>query len=124
MEPFKIESAFRPYGPGRKEVRPVLSNISKNENQGELYVTEILENQPVSDTGILSFRLRISKGFRHQIRCHLAWLGAPILNDSLYGGPSSGKGLLALRAASITFTDPSSGKVRSYSIPSLELDEI
>jgi 23S rRNA pseudouridine1911/1915/1917 synthase len=64
----------------------------------------------------MHFKLRIWKGFRHQIRAHLAWFGMPILNDKLYGGVSFGNGLLALRAYSISFTDPSSGEELSYSI--------
>lgn len=27
----------------------------------------------------------ITKGFRHQIRAHLAWIGQPIIGDVLYG---------------------------------------
>ena len=113
----KIESAFKPYGPGRKAVRPVPPG-----GNGKLYSTEILESRPVLDAGIpnyFSLKLRICKGFRHQIRCHLAWMGMPILNDGLYGGLSFGNGLLALRATSIAFNDPSSGEERSYSIPDL-----
>ncbi|MDR1803750.1 MAG: RNA pseudouridine synthase [Treponema sp.] len=113
--PQKIESAFRPYGPGRKAVRPVLPAENKT-----LYSTEILEIVSGIDLPhCFSFRLRIWRGFRHQIRSHLAWLGLPILNDSLYGGISFGKGLLALRAVSIAFNDPSSGEEREYSIPAL-----
>ena len=116
-EPLIIKSAFRPYGPGRKSVRPVLLGGDK-----ALYTTEILESHPVSSADIqqcFSLKLRICKGFRHQIRCHLAWLGLPILNDRLYGGNSFGKDLLALRAISITFNDPASGEERRYSIPAL-----
>ena len=120
--PRKIESAFRPYGPGRKAVRPAPPGGGK-----ELYTTEVLESRPLSEAELprcFSFRLRIRRGFRHQIRCHLAWLGLPILNDSLYGGLSFGRGLLALRAASIGFTDPSSGEAREYSIPPLDCESI
>jgi len=116
----KIESAFIPYGPGRKAVRPFLPG--SGEKLKELYSTVIIGNRFVSDMGFrycFSFRIRIRKGFRHQIRCHLAWLGLPILNDRLYGGPSFGRGLLALRAASLEFIDPSSGEEREYSIPEL-----
>jgi 23S rRNA pseudouridine1911/1915/1917 synthase len=120
--PLKIESAFRPYGPGRKAVRPVLPEGDK-----ALYSSEILESRPLFDTKIpqcFSLKIRISKGFRHQIRCHLAWLGLPILNDSQYGGLSFGNGLLALRAVSIAFNDPSSGLEQSCSIPNLSSEFI
>ena len=120
--PLKIESAFRPYGPGRKAVRPVLPDGEK-----KLYSTEILESSPATEADLphcFSLKLRIRKGFRHQIRCHLAWLGLPILNDSLYGGCSIGNGLLALRATSIKFTDPSSGEQREYSIPDLSFESV
>ena len=107
---FRITSAFRAYGSGRKVVRPVL--------EGKPYITEIIETGTVL-SGINFFRLSISKGFRHQIRCHLAWLGMPIINDDLYGGISFGNGLLGLRASSISFIDPASKKELTYSIPSL-----
>jgi 23S rRNA pseudouridine1911/1915/1917 synthase len=116
---FKIESAFKPYGPGRKAVRPVPSGSTKM-----TYSTEIFESRAITGVSIpncFSFRLRIRRGFRHQIRCHLAWLGLPILNDNLYGGLSFGNGLLALRAVSIAFNDPPSGLERIYSIPAEDL---
>ena len=122
-EPFWIKSAFRPYGPGRKAVRPVLFETLPDENKLKRYETEIPEIKTLSQ-GVISLHLRISKGFRHQIRCHLAWLGMPILNDSVYGGSVYGNGLLALRATSLLFNDPSTGQERSYSIPALGLDEI
>ena len=107
----RIQSAFRPYGPGRKAVRPVTA--------GEHYVTEILETQPFAG-GLTAFRLGIVRGFRHQIRSHLAWLRVPILNDSLYGGESFGRGFLGLRACSLLFTDPALGGERVFSISPLE----
>jgi 23S rRNA pseudouridine1911/1915/1917 synthase len=107
----RIASGFRPYGPGRKAVRPVLFPLGDGSDfsmkpgkwkkksaldQGRPYVTEILEPygqlprhrvlpKQVSVEPVY-FRLRIKRGFRHQIRCHLAWIGYPILNDTLYGG--------------------------------------
>ncbi|MCL1815464.1 MAG: RNA pseudouridine synthase [Treponema sp.] len=100
-----IESAFRPFGKGRKTVRPLLSG-------SVLYQTEIISS--ADKEGKYFFRLRIRKGFRHQIRCHLAWIGRPLLNDSLYGNmecvnPPPAE-FLALRAFSIAFSDPGTGK--------------
>ena len=109
-----ISSAFRPYGEGRKAVRPVL-------DKGAVYTTELLDKKELAP-GIALLEIMIFKGFRHQIRSHLAWLGLPLLNDKLYGGPAHGKGFLALRAFCLSFIDPSSGTELSYSIPILELD--
>ncbi|MDR2468308.1 MAG: RNA pseudouridine synthase [Spirochaetaceae bacterium] len=97
--PFVIESAFRPFGPGRKAVRPVVSAA------GPAYRTEFIACSP--EAGTVMCRLRLVRGFRHQIRCHLAWLGHPIINDTLYGGVHL-KGSLQLEACELCFADPSS----------------
>ena len=105
-----IESAFRPFGTGRKEVRPVLKNNSSNKPQ-TLYRTEIAAYTETQARAC--FSLRIHKGFRHQIRCHLAWINRPIFNDPVYGvdwdHPGS-ENFLALRASSIVFSDPHTKK--------------
>ena len=118
-KPLSIESFFRPFGPGRKQVRPVIDDSKKYweiaKDQGACYRTEI--------TGISGnvFTVRIRRGFRHQIRCHLCWAGFPILNDPLYSLPVKDEplpeaGILALRAQALFFTDPSSGEKREYRI--------
>jgi 23S rRNA pseudouridine1911/1915/1917 synthase len=144
--PFAVESAFRPYGPGRAAVRPVVpGGITRQKprhkpalDRGAPYRTEVLEINEASCLAgeawagkkALYFRLRIIRGFRHQIRCHLAWLGYPILNDRLYGplpakGAETGAGhtgpvaYLALRAQGISFLDPLSGEPCSYTLPPL-----
>ena len=118
--PFSINSAFRAYGPGRKSVRPLMAGSAETET---LYTTEVIGASTLPGN-ICRIRVRITRGFRHQIRCHLAWAGMPILNDKLYGGASYGKGLLGLRACSLIFTDPSSGIERLYSIPVPEPGDI
>jgi 23S rRNA pseudouridine1911/1915/1917 synthase len=125
--PFTIESGFRPFGPGRKAVRPVPLDSSKGTQNRlkplQLYRTEIMErHNPGEWTG---FRIRINRGFRHQIRCHLAWIGFPLLHDGLYGGISKDDlfpqeadfAPLALIARLISFDDPVSGMPRQYRIP-------
>jgi len=135
FEPVLVKSAFRSYGFGRKAVRPVrvddVDGLCPEKpsfkdivfDDGNPYITNIIETYSLS-YGVVSFRLRIFRGFRHQLRCHLAWLRSPILNDSLYGGSSYGKSLLGLRAQSLSFKDPSSGRERTYTIRPLELDEL
>ncbi|MDR3123577.1 MAG: RNA pseudouridine synthase [Treponema sp.] len=120
--PFAVESGFRPYGPGRKTVRPVLpqggspKSLRVALDQGRLYRTEILERRGVG--GALYFRARIARGFRHQIRCHLSWLGHPVLGDGLYGRPG-GEGALMLKAQGLSFLDPFSGETLHYQLPSI-----
>ncbi|MDR2176505.1 MAG: RNA pseudouridine synthase [Treponema sp.] len=138
--PVSIESFFRPWGPGRKAVRPVVRGPAR----GGPYRTEILAvsggpaAREAGSPRILT--VRISRGFRHQIRCHLAWIGEPILNDVLYGGtpvrqrdgheepgepasrkPASRDGTakrpIALRARGFRFFDPSTGIQRDYRLP-------
>jgi 23S rRNA pseudouridine1911/1915/1917 synthase len=109
-----IESGFRAFGPGRQAVRPVLGS-------GRSYITEIRFFK--AETLGRFFRLRLFRGFRHQIRCHLAWLGFPILNDSLYGGRRDGSDILALQAEAIAFFDPSSGAPCRYRIPNKGLEK-
>ena len=129
LYPVKISSAFRPFGKGRKAIRPVPVNYAGKYRNKEIvfdgcepYVTEITDIG--SEPGINYLRIRIYKGFRHQIRCHLAWFGIPILNDGLYGGEPFGKNILALRSISISFNDPISGKNRSFSINPVNLDDL
>jgi 23S rRNA pseudouridine1911/1915/1917 synthase len=116
--PFTIECYFRPYGPGRKLVRPVIEDGKKHKeiakDKNGFYKTEI-----TSINGDI-FNARIKRGFRHQIRCHLCWIGYPILNDPLYSYPEVDavlpEGNLALRAYALFFNDPANGKKREYRI--------
>ena len=120
---FAIESFFRPFGPGRKQVRPVLGedkyrNIAKG--KGNYYRTEIADCTSANE--LYNFTARLRRGFRHQLRCHLAWIGCPVLNDPLYG-QSSADGFLALRSTALVFPDPFSGDLREYRIAPLEMFE-
>ncbi|MDR2303551.1 MAG: RNA pseudouridine synthase [Treponema sp.] len=119
---FLIESLFRPWGKGRRLVRPLPASGKKPLREaawdrGNPYRTEIknfsaAELQPGEKCLKLSIELR--RGFRHQIRCHLAWLGFPIVNDPLYGKAEAGQGTLALSASGLSFTDPVTGEKREY----------
>lgn len=123
--PRLIESPFRAWGLGRKAVRPAFPGTAGDRklafDRGNPYRTRILEWReaaaPSTAKGLWFCRAGILRGFRHQIRSHLAWLGFPILNDSLYGG--AGEGLLVLRAYSLSFDDPLDGVRRVFEIPVL-----
>jgi 23S rRNA pseudouridine1911/1915/1917 synthase len=114
--PLIIESYFRPYGPGRKQVRPVTKEKLKGKEIAKdgdaFYKTEVIaieRKQTESMEELYHFTVKLRRGFRHQIRCHLAWVGFPVLNDPLYG-KGDGDGFLALRAIGLSFDDPKSGK--------------
>ena len=54
----------------------------------------------------------ILKGFRHQVRVHLAFLGFPIFGDPLYGAavPGGCPARMYLHAGRITLAHPVSGR--------------
>jgi 23S rRNA pseudouridine1911/1915/1917 synthase len=105
-----IESRFRHYGPGRKLVKPLPCGNGRFQAERH-YVTRILDRK--EHGGLVVFRVRLTQGFRHQIRAHLAWAGYPINNDTRYGGASTG-GPLALTADKLLFTDPETGRTRVF----------
>ena len=134
QEGFAIKSFFRPFGPGRKQVRPVIDTGCERSacyevarDQGDCYRTEIIDisGQDSCDGGLpdwFRFTVRLRRGFRHQVRCHLAWIGYPILNDPLYGyGEETAEGFLALRAGGLFFCDPGNGRHLEYRLSTLEL---
>jgi 23S rRNA pseudouridine1911/1915/1917 synthase len=134
--PQTIKSIFRPYGQGRKEVRPVIENAlrssaAKKKAGRKIYTTKIIEVRSTAIDDIKHIRVTIQQGFRHQIRCHLAWAGFPVLNDPVYGGKyysgllngkeEAAQDILALRAKGISFIDPESGEKLRYTLPDIAL---
>jgi 23S rRNA pseudouridine1911/1915/1917 synthase len=120
--PLVIESYFRPYGPGRKEVRPVTKEHIKGKEiakDGDAYykteITGIEKKQVDNMDEVYHFTVRLRRGFRHQIRCHLAWVGYPVLNDPLYG-KGEVNGFLALQATGLFFDDPKSNEPFQFRI--------
>ena len=118
-----IESFFRPFGPGRKQVRPITDDSKSRKeiakDHGAYYRTEIVNiNDNITDNGRYAFTVRLKRGFRHQIRCHLAWIGCPVDNDPIYGEQPADD-FLALRSHALFFPDPASGKQREYRVEAL-----
>ncbi len=70
--------------------------------------------------------VRILTGVLHQVRAHLAGVGAPLVGDTLYGGrEESGLSRFFLHAQSLEFTHPLTGKkVRVESPVPSELTEV
>ncbi len=114
-----VSSYFRHYGKGRKEVRPVTEESSKTAllkmEKPVLYTTKItiIDINPAGNS--ITTECQISNGFRHQVRCHLAWCGLSIEGDSLYNPQVKNKSAEELKfcATSLSFEYPR-GDLNSY----------
>lgn len=99
----EVESTFRPFGPGRKEVRPVISGSTgaAGKKSGSLIYKTKIQLEKISDTKVKAV-CKISRGYRHQVRCHLAWLGFSVEGDKLYN-PRCGEGAMQFFATGLLF---------------------
>ena len=84
-----ITSRFAPCGSGGRMVRVVVAGERRKKllhgASADSYSTEAEVVRPC--VCALLLRARIGRGFRHQVRAHLSFLGFPILGDRLYGAP-------------------------------------
>ncbi len=62
-------------------------------------------------------RLRLETGRTHQIRVHMAHLGAPVAGDFLYGKEDPALGRQALHSETLRFTQPVSGEELYFRCP-------
>ena len=60
--------------------------------------------------GVSLVRLKLDTGRTHQIRVHMAYLGAPVAGDFLYGTEDPALGRQALHSETLEFTQPISGE--------------
>ena len=128
--PLTLESQFRNFGPGAKRVAPVVSGSRHYKKDGRLYTTvietsDILPSpidgndtvpetvcESLSPLPLIRVRCRLSRGYRrgyrHQVRAHLAAAGFPIAGDPLYApqGAEAPPVSLQLYAVSLEFPDP------------------
>ncbi len=99
-----IECHFRNYGPGAARVACLAPGLESPGKKGpdRSYSSTILGARPEAGEGRgLILDLRIHRGFRHQLRAQLAWLGLPIRGDALYGSEASSRLFLEARAISL-----------------------
>jgi 23S rRNA pseudouridine1911/1915/1917 synthase len=100
-----ILSRFRAFGPKAARVAPIGLSL---EAEGPVYRTRILSRH--DEGGRASLELELSRGFRHQLRAQLAWVGLPILGDPLYAPPREGSdpgaARLMLHASRLEFPHP------------------
>lgn len=101
-----ITSLFRAYGPGRKAVACCAPEYKPKHNQNwthGLYSTHIVSCMQHDNR--LLINVRLDRGFRHQIRAHCAWIGLPLLGDTLYNPAVQAGDKLSLVAYGLEFTD-------------------
>ena len=116
---FTIQSYFRPFGPGRKEVRPVTADSNKaaldKVEKKVLYTTDILIKSIDNSKKTVLVECKITNGYRHQIRCHLVWIGLPLINDAVYNPETNKKSTEQMHfcASKIEFEYPR-GDLNSY----------
>ncbi len=117
----RVASRFRAYG--RRGSRVACSDPGGG--NGPIYTSDILAcsearsegeslSGPSRSSPTLEIRVGLSRGFRHQVRAHLSWIGLPISGDSLYGGASDER--LRLYAVELSFEHPATGKRLSLTV--------
>lgn len=120
----KIYEALAPHLP---HAHFPLTYRSRLERGKDFFRSDEVEGAPNAETvvdlverrGALSlYRLNPVTGKKHQLRVHMAALGAPIANDALYPEAlpvnDDFSKPLQLLARSVVFTDPLSGKNREF----------
>ena len=99
-----LSSRFRPYGIKNKEVRPVIESSGKaavKKASEKKYSTSIMLSR--TKAGTVKATCSIAEGYRHQVRCHLAWIGFPVKNDKLYDPEFSAEEEFSFTAVSLEF---------------------
>lgn len=112
--PRSLESQFRNFGPGAKRVAPVFPGSRHYKKDGRLYTTVVEAVDILPSLPLIRVRCHLSRGYRHQVRAHLASIGLPIVGDPLYApqkaetvrGAENRGVSLQLYAVSLEFPDP------------------
>jgi 23S rRNA pseudouridine1911/1915/1917 synthase len=113
-ETLAIQSMFAPAGRGRRRVRVVTPEEKSarhiQDTTTTVYATEATLDRVREGRALVTAMIR--KGFRHQIRAHLAFAGLPILGDDLYGisVPPGAEARMYLHASAILLASPITGK--------------
>ena len=114
---FQIQSYFRYFGQGRKEVRPVpIENLNKTQQKKvegtSIYTTNVKIISQQNDT--VKVECNITKGFKHQVRCHLAWANLPIKNDRIYNKNANTSEQIAFYASKLQFLHPVTNQIITF----------
>ena len=114
-----LSSSFRPYGIHGATVRPVTEESNKaalKKTNFDKYETKITLKKAIN-SNIINATCEITKGFRHQVRCHLAWLCTPVLGDKLYNPIHAADENMLFTASEIQFPNFMTGEKTIISLP-------
>lgn len=120
---FTLQSGFRPFGLKGSAVRPVteLSGAAALKKSGDKqYRTQITITHS-EKKNIFCADCSITAGYRHQVRCHLAWSHFPVCGDNLYNPNCFDDDGMNLKftAYRISFPHPLTGLPVEFEIPVL-----
>ncbi len=115
----EIRSYFRSYGTGGKAVRPVTEQSGraavKKCAMNKTYATSVSLLHRTADTAIAECTL--TQGYRHQVRCHLAWHNLPITGDPRYNAAPPDTAPMQFTAIALTFPNPATGRTEHIALP-------
>ncbi len=127
-----VAKVYEALAPARPELCFPFTHRSRLVAAEPFFRMQEAEGEPNSETRIdriatrgelAHYRLEPVTGRKHQLRVHMAAIGAPILNDDFYpfvrtpaaaGEPEDFSRPLKLLARALAFVDPLSGQLRSF----------
>lgn len=126
-----VRGCFRPFGPGGARVACAAPgrDLAAGKAWGkETYESLVLSAQP--EGGDVLVELSLRRGFRHQLRAHMAWLGLALVGDENYGegddgysddssGSANAPRGLCLRAHRLLLPSPRDGSALDIRLPAL-----
>lgn len=102
------EGRYRPFGPGGSRVACCSTQYLASDDSGrgknwakDTYRSDFGEAR--AELGGVLVEVRLVRGFRHQIRAHMAWMGLPLKGDEVYGDDDTEGSGLCLRAIRLCF---------------------
>ncbi len=105
----RVSSRFRPYGPKSSRVAcAVPDDAPAGRNGGKAWTKAVYTSDfgPARSHGDCVFvEVVLTRGFRHQIRAQMAWIGLALKGDCVYGDSDEG-GILHLQASRLEFDLP------------------
>ena len=113
-----VRSRFRFYGNGRQAVRPVTESdgmAALKKAAPGIYTTSI-QQTGAQEQNLMQVRCIIDAGFRHQVRCHLAWLGLPVHGDPVYNPAYTQGQQCCFTACAVEFPHPLTGETVTVSL--------